>query len=106
MATKKQLQITALPDDHIQMLKIIRTIGNKSLREAKEIYQYLADSLPCILIAGVDKSLVLDLAEKINAAGGQCDVQDTILDHPLVLCPEGNKPFEWHWFYGPRASNS
>ena len=105
MANKKQLQITVLPDDPIPMLKIIRTIGNKSLREAKDIYQYLADSLPCVLIAGVDEPLALDLVEKINAAGGQCEIQDTTLAHPLVLCPEGNKPFEWHWFYGPRASN-
>ena len=100
MASKKQLKITVLPDDHIRMLKIVRAIGNKSLKEAKSIYEYMANNLPCVLIAGIDEPLALDLAQKIHSVGGQCELQDTTIDHPLGLCPDGNKPFEWHGLFG------
>jgi ribosomal protein L7/L12 len=60
-----------MAENGIAMIKIIRTIGNIGLADAREIYDYMAKNIPCVLVAGVEDCPVTDLATKIEAAGVQ-----------------------------------
>jgi len=63
--------LTACGDKKIQVIKEVRSITGLGLKEAKE----LVDSAPTNIKEGVPKDEAAGIKEKIEAAGGQCDVK-------------------------------
>jgi len=58
-------------DKKIQVIKEVRAITGLGLKEAKD----LVESAPTTLKEGVSKDEGAEIKEKIEAAGGQCDIK-------------------------------
>jgi large subunit ribosomal protein L7/L12 len=74
-AVEEQTEFTAVlvsfGDKKIQVIKEVRAITGLGLKEAKE----LVEGAPTNLKEGVPKEEADGIKEKIEAAGGQCDVK-------------------------------
>ena len=74
-AAEEQTEFTAVlvsfGDKKIQVIKEVRAITGLGLKEAKE----LVEGAPTNLKEGVPKEEADGIKEKIEAAGGQCDVK-------------------------------
>jgi len=70
--TEFDIILTSFGDKKIQVIKEVRAITGLGLKEAKE----LVESAPSNLKEGVPKEEAEGIKEKIEAAGGQCDVKE------------------------------
>jgi len=97
---KQQVVITAVPTEAVSFVKSLRLIADLGLGDAKNLSYYLAASLPCVLVAGVDQEVADHILSLLQEAGAGAKTEDSSLDVPMLLCPEANEKYRWSWLGG------
>ncbi|MEO0985012.1 MAG: ribosomal protein L7/L12 [Cyanobacteria bacterium J06639_14] len=105
MEMQFQVVIEALPNRHIPALKAIREMLGLGLKESKELLAYVKSSCPCILIAGVDKTVAEDFISRLTRAGVDAKIQESSISNPMLVCPKIDPKCQYHWLFGLQSIN-
>lgn len=97
---KYQVKVQSLPDKVVPLVKSLRLVADLGLREAKELSDYLSASLPRLLVAGVDQDVAQHISHLLQEAGAAVSVEESSLSEPMLLYPQANQRYQWHWFSG------
>lgn len=62
---------------------------------------YLRARAPCILVAGVSGEVTEHAANLLREAGAEVVVEASSIEAPMVLRPQADQRYRWHWFSGP-----
>lgn len=99
--SKFQVKITSTGTKIVPRIKTLRLLADLGLGEAKRLSDYLEDSIPCVLVAGVDREVADHAAGLMRECGAEVFVEESSLEAPMLLCPEANQRFRWSWLSGP-----
>ncbi len=99
--TMYQVKVTSAGTKVVALVKTLRLVADLGLGDAKHLSDYLRDHAPCVLVAGVDREVADHAAELLREAGAEVAVEESGLDAPMLLCPEANQRYRWHWLSGP-----
>lgn len=93
---KKLVTVNNKPDP-AQFLKFLRNISGLSLREARELNDYILESIPCPLFAGITEEKANELIKILSNLGIEnvLKVEDTDINSPMFLCPNDNDDYEF-----------
>lgn len=98
--TKYQVRVQSLPDKVVPLIKPLRLVADLGLKDAKELSDYLVASLPCLLVAGIDRDVAEHIGHLLQEAGAAVTVEESSLSEPMLLCPQANQRYHWHWLSG------
>jgi ribosomal protein L7/L12 len=96
-----QVRVQALGDRVVASVKTLRLVADLGLRDAKGLTDYIASHAPCVLIAGVEQGVAAHVVDLLKEAGAVATVEESELREPMLLCPEANQRYRWHWLSGP-----
>lgn len=99
--TKHQVRVQSLPNNVVPLVKSLRLVADLGLRDAKELSEYLTTSLPCVLVAGINHDVAEHIISLLQEAGAAAVMEESSLSQPMLLCPEANQRYRWHWASGP-----
>ena len=99
--SKYQVKIVSTGINVVPLVKSLRLVADLGLGDAKHISDYLRSSTPCVLVAGVDREVADHAAGMLREAGADAVVEASPYDVPMLLCPEANQQYRWHWLTGP-----
>ena len=88
---KQQVVITAVPTEAVSFVKSLRLIADLGLGDAKNLSYYLAASLPCVLVAGVDQEVRDHILSLLQEAGAGAKIEDSSLRSTDVALPGGER---------------
>ena len=97
---KHQVKIVSTGTKVVPLVKSLRIVADLGLGDAKHLSDYLRDSTPCVLVAGVDRDVAEHAAGILREAGAEVVVEESSLDAPMLLCPEANQRYRWSWLSG------
>jgi ribosomal protein L7/L12 len=99
---KFQVSIASInPESTILLLKSLRVITGLSLKDAKDLREFLiAAPMPCILVAGIDRDVADYIVNLLEETGATATVEASSLTVPLLLCPQANRRYQWDWLSG------
>lgn len=98
MSKKYIVVVESVPENNIEFLRIIRTVGNLSLEDAVEINRYISSNLPCPIVAGVNSEKAEHIADKISSIGGKVRINESEIVHPMVLYPNAKEIYEFNFW--------
>lgn len=98
---KYQVKVTSTTARLISLIKSLRLIADLGLGDAKELADFLGDSTPCVLVAGIDREVADHVVELLQGSGVGSIVEKSSLETPMLLCPSANQKYVWHWLSGP-----
>ncbi|MFC1558961.1 ribosomal protein L7/L12 [Gemmatimonadota bacterium] len=100
---KYRVIVSVLPEQRVELVKSLRTIGNIGLQGAADLIHYIAANLPCVLMDGIDKDVADYYQTTLERAGTTVQVEesDTIL--PLLLNPQINERAQWSGLRGRKT---
>jgi Ribosomal protein L7/L12 C-terminal domain len=98
---KFQVKILSPGPKIIPLIKSLRLVADLGLGDAKHISDFLRTSTPCVLVSGVDREVADHAAGLLRDAGAEAIVEESSFDAPMLLCPEANQKYRWHWLSGP-----
>ncbi len=81
----------------VLFLKSLRVITNLNLKEAKDLAAFIAATMPCVLVTGIDRDVADDVVSWLQDAGATAGVEESSLTVPLLLCPPANRRYRWSW---------
>lgn len=99
--TKYQVRVHSLPSEVVPLVKSLRLVADLGLLDAKKLSDCLSVSLPCLLVAGVDQGVAEHISHLLQEAGASATVEESSLSKPMLLYPQANQRYQWHWFSGP-----
>lgn len=99
--TKYQVRVQSLPSEVAPLVKSLRLVAGLRLLDAKKLFDCLSASLPCLLVAGVDQSVAEHISHLLQESGASATVEESSLSSPMLLYPQANQRYQWHWFSGP-----
>jgi len=99
--SKYQVKVTSAGSKVVPRVRSLRLVADLGLGNAKQLSDYLRDSAPCVLVAGVDREVADHAAELLRESGSEVTVEPSSLDVPMLLCPEANQRYRWSWLSGP-----
>lgn len=93
---KKLVTVNNKPDP-AQFLKFLRNISGLSLREARELNDYILESIPCPLFAGITEEKADELVKKLSTLGMEniLKIEDSDINTPMFLCPNEDDNYEF-----------
>lgn len=100
MATRYEVVVEQLPENHIPVLREFRRWRGLGLKAAKELYGYVQSNCPCVLIAGVTQDVAENLSRQLADAGATTAVQVSTLETPMTIDPRSDDRYVYHWFSG------
>ncbi len=98
--SKYQVNITAISEQSPKLLKVLRLIANLEMKEAKIILNHLVDSLPCILVAGIDLGVAEHIVNLLQENDAIATFEASSLVTPMLLYPPVNQCYTWHIIKG------
>jgi ribosomal protein L7/L12 len=98
---KYQIKIISSGAKHLSLVKSLRLLADIGLENAKQLSDFLRDSSPCILVAGVDGEVADHAAELLREAGAEVIIEESSIEVPMLLCPAANQRYRWSWIGGP-----
>lgn len=98
---KYQVKILSVGMEVVPRIKTLRLLADLGLAEAKRLSDYLSETAPCVLVAGVDREVAVHAATLLREAGAEAEVEKSSIDSPMLLCPEANQRYRWSWLSGP-----
>jgi hypothetical protein len=98
---KCQVRVVSVGVKILPLITSLRLIADLGLGDAKHISDYLRSSTPCLLVAGVDPEVAEHASALLREAGAEVVVEESSLDAPMLLCPQANQTYRWHWLTGP-----
>lgn len=101
--SKCQVRVTSTGTNGVPLLKTLRLVGSFGIRDAKDLSDFLRDSTPCLLVAGVDRDVADHICALLCEAGADVAIEESSIDVPMLLCPRANRRYRWSWFSGPTA---
>jgi hypothetical protein len=99
--TRFQVRVTAAGSKVVRLVKTLRLVADLGLGDAKNLSDFLRDHAPCVLVAGVDREVADHAADLLREAGATVEVEPSAAEVPMLLCPEANQRYRWHWLSGP-----
>ena len=99
--SKFQVRVISIGSNEAPLLKTIRLVADLRPLDAALVFTYLRDSVPCILMAGVNSEVAEYTANLLREAGAEVTVETSSLEVPTVLRPQADRRYRWHWFRGP-----
>jgi ribosomal protein L7/L12 len=99
--TKFQVRVTSAGTKVVPRVRTLRLVADLGLGDAKHLSDYLRDSAPCVLVAGVDREVAEHAAALLREAGSEVAVEASSVEVPMLLCPEANQRYRWKWLTGP-----
>jgi Ribosomal protein L7/L12 len=104
--SKYQVSVITAPGNIVPLVKSLRLAAGLGLKDAKSLADYLRKSGPqsCVLVAGVEQEVAERIAELFQDVGRKAEVQESAIANPMLLCPEANEKYSWHWLYGPMSA--
>jgi ribosomal protein L7/L12 len=96
-----QVKVTSPGTKVVALVKTLRLVADLGLGDAKHLSDFLRDSAPCLLVAGVDRKVADHAAELLREAGADVTVEESSIAVPMLLCPEANQRYRWSWLSGP-----
>lgn len=99
--TPEEVKVQSLPNNVVPLVKSLRLVADLGLLDAKELLECLATSMPCVLVAGIDHDVAEHIVSLLQEAGAAAVVEESSLSQPMLLCPEANQRYRWHWASGP-----
>src|SRR5262245_16127300 len=101
--SKFQVKVTSAGTRVVPRIKTLRLLADLGLGEAKRLSDYLRDSAPCVLVAGVDREVADHAAGLLRESGAEVLVEQCSIEAPMLLCPEANQRYRWSWLSGSTA---
>ena len=74
-------------ENHIDFVKQLRLITTYSLADTKLVADFIAKSVPCTLVAGVDRERADHVTSVIVKLGGAARTETTDITEPMFICP-------------------
>lgn len=82
-------------------IKTIRLVTNLGAFDSALVSAYLRARAPCILVTGVSGEVAEHAANLLREAGAEVVVEASSIEAPMVLRPQADQRYRWHWFSGP-----
>jgi ribosomal protein L7/L12 len=99
---KYQVTVTNVSQEKVILLiKSLQIIADLGLKDAKELAEFLTATIPCILVAGIDREVANHVLSLLQEAGATAAIEESNLVVPLLLCPQANRRHRWSWLRGP-----
>lgn len=96
--TKFQVSIISISQENPTLfLKAIRESTGLSLKDAKDITEFIASTQPCVLVAGIDREVADHIVSLIQEAGVTAIAEESSLTVPLLLHPQANRCYKMNW---------
>jgi ribosomal protein L7/L12 len=96
--TKFQVSISSISQaETISLLRVLRAITNLSLKDTKNLLDFIMDRMPCVLLAGIDLDVAEHIVTSLQEAGTNATIEESSLTIPLLLCPQANHRYRWSW---------
>lgn len=99
--SKFQIRVVSIGSKKAPFIRAIRLVTNLGALDSALVYAYLRDRAPCILVAGVNGEVAEHAANLLREAGAEVVVEASSLELPIVLRPQADQQYRWHWFSGP-----
>lgn len=94
---KFQVHIHSLGEQHTQLLKSLRLVGDMDLYHARGLLDYLKAREDSVLLAGVSKEVAEHVVSLLRDAGAQARVVESSLNNPVLLSPNADRCYTWTW---------
>jgi ribosomal protein L7/L12 len=101
--SKYQVTVTTVSEESPKLLKALRLVANLEIKEAKNISSYLINSLPCVLVAGVDHDVAEHIVNTLREGDAIAIVEPSNISSPMLLYPPVNQRYTWHMIKGISA---
>jgi ribosomal protein L7/L12 len=96
-----QIRVMAIGSNEALLIRTIRLVTDLEAFDSAVVVAYLRDRAPCILVAGVNSEVAEHAANLLREAGAEVVVEASSLEIPIVLRPQVDQRYRWHWFRGP-----
>jgi hypothetical protein len=90
-----QVNVKAPAEDRTAFIKALRTVAGISLKRAAELSVHFDRFRNSTLVAGLGKAAAEHIAETLLASGASVTVLKSLLDTPMICCPEADHRFKW-----------
>lgn len=101
--SKFQIRIISIGSNETVLIRTIRLVTNLGAFDSALAVAYLRDHAPCLLVAGINGEVAEHNANLLREAGAEAVVEASSLEAPIVLRPQANQRYRWHWFRGPTS---
>lgn len=98
-----KFQVTVTDVSHgtlVPLVKSLRLVATLSLKDAKNLVDFMVTTQPCTLAAGLDQDVADHILALLQEAGATAVVTESSLSVPLLLCPRANQRYRWGWSGG------
>lgn len=92
---KHQVRLLRLNDDNDELVRALRLIGRIDLKHAHDIAMHLKQTPRCVVVAGIDLDVADYIAQVLNTAGCDANVEPSAIDSPMLCTPDANVMYEW-----------
>lgn len=99
--SKFQIRVLSIASKEALFTKTVRLVTNLGAYDSSLLSIYLRDHVPCILIAGVSGEVAEHAASLLREVGPEVVVKASSVEVPIVLRPQADRRYRWHWFSGP-----
>lgn len=99
--SKFQIRIILIGSNEALLIRTIRLVINLGAFDSALAFGYLRDHTPCLLVAGINGEVTEHAANLLREAGAEVTVEASSLEVPIVLRPQADQQYRWHWFRGP-----
>ncbi|WP_413774003.1 ribosomal protein L7/L12 [Nostoc sp. MG11] len=101
--SKFQIRVISIGSKEAPCVKAIRLVTNLGAFDSALVSVYLRDHAPCVLVAGVSGEVAEHAANLLREAGAEVVVEASSIEAPIVLRPQADQRYRWHWFSGPTS---
>ncbi|MFC1530129.1 ribosomal protein L7/L12 [Gemmatimonadota bacterium] len=92
---KFRVIVSALPEQRVELVKALRSIGNIGLQGAVDLINCIAEHMPGVLMDGIDKGIAEEYQTTLERAGATVQVEESETVLPLLLSPQINERDQW-----------
>lgn len=96
----KLVIVDKIGDDKIGLIKYLREMADLSLKEAKELMDYLSENKSTVLIAGIDEEKAKKVADSLTKLKCSVQVKDTDISNSMLAFPKAKYNYEMNFFSG------
>jgi hypothetical protein len=100
-----QVNITAVSDRAwFDLRKALQMVAGLGWLDARRLSRYVLAvdrnteqylHLPCVLVAGIDRTTADHVAGLLREAGATVSVEESTVQQPMLLCPKANRRYRW-----------
>ena len=96
----KSVIVDKIGDDKLGLIKYLKEMADLSLKEAKELMDYLNENDSTTLITGIDQEKAREIADSLTKLKCSIQVKDTKISDVMLAFPKDKNSYEMIFLSG------